>query len=82
MLAACGNRNNFSEKAVHGASGVRIPPGGEARPDQPDFSFSLYFPEVVFGFSEEEWKVLRRNILLPTYYYIRHCAYLHTNGYT
>lgn len=57
-------------------SGVRIPEGGQARPDQTETLFSPYFSKVVFGFSGEELKVLRRNILLPTYYYVRHCIYL------
>ena len=42
MLAACGNRNNFLEKAVHGASGVRILPRGEAKPDQPETFYFHY----------------------------------------
>lgn len=54
-------------------TGVRIPEEGQGRPDQTEtFHLQPYFFKVVFGFSEEELKVLRRTMLLPTYYYIRH----------
>ena len=46
------------------------------------FFFLPYLPISVFGFNEEELKILSRNLLLLIYYYIKYCVCLHTTGYT
>lgn len=57
-------------------SGVRIPKEGKPGQTRDRRLIFTIFLQSCFWFSGEELKVLRRNILLPTYYYVRHCIYL------
>lgn len=57
-------------------SGIRAAQAEESRPDQLKTYFCHISLELFFDFSAEELEVLRRNLLLPTDYYVRHCIYL------
>lgn len=63
-------------------SGIRAAQEEESRPNQLKTYFCHISLELFFYFSAEELEVLRRNLLLPTDYYVKHCIYLLTAGYT